>query len=135
MQWRTRYKGNRYWVLFFVHCTCLNLCRSKCSHVKCLLYTNPHVSARSVTIGYVGFAVLCHHTNWMGRNRKLPVFNRLSVPHRHNDQLGLLRQNGAERVNSGLRGRLTSRLSISIRNIKNIFSFGICYLKKSKFQR
>ena len=28
--------------------------------------------------------VLCHNTNCMGRSRKLPFFNRLSVPHRCN---------------------------------------------------
>jgi hypothetical protein len=81
-----------------------------------------------------------------GRNRKLPVFNRLSVPHRHSDQnrpngqhnqlglRGLLMQNGSERTGqyvatcSGL-GRATNIVTvdiilivISLRNFKkNIF--------------
>ena len=58
------------------------------------------------------FSVLCHHTNCMRQTRMLPVFNRLLVRHRHNDQDRPNRDSarparnaqngGSERVNRGL---------------------------------
>lgn len=45
-----------------------------------------HWTPRTATIGFVGSAVFCQRTSCVAWNRKLPVLNRLSVPHWHNDQ-------------------------------------------------